>query len=94
MTSADIITKAQNLIEAITFDDCGENGRGGNGGLISRETVRAADELRLELNRVGAPGRLSDLIEANNRYQQEGRDARAEVRRLNTILSCISFGEE
>jgi hypothetical protein len=90
---ADIITKAQKLIEAITFDDCGENGRGGNGGLISRETVRASDELRLELNRIGAPRRIADLIEANNRYQQEGRDARAEVRRLHAILSSLAMGD-
>ncbi|MCX5495422.1 hypothetical protein OSH11_11950 [Kaistia dalseonensis] len=35
------------LLDAITYDDSGSMGRGGNGGLISRETIRKCDELRL-----------------------------------------------
>lgn len=46
-----IIDAAQKLVDAVSFDNNGEMGRGGNGGLISRETMRAADELRLELYR-------------------------------------------
>lgn len=44
---------AKALLDAITFDDCGAmvGGKfvGGNGGLISRETIRKADELRRAL---------------------------------------------
>jgi hypothetical protein len=47
-----LIARAEALIEAITYDDSGSAGRGGNGGLISRETIRKADELRLALHAV------------------------------------------
>ncbi|MCB1499732.1 MAG: hypothetical protein KDK07_08055 [Bauldia sp.] len=43
---AALITKADELLAALTFDDSGKNGLGGNGGLISRETIRKADALR------------------------------------------------
>lgn len=46
---------AKALLDAITFDDCGAmvGGKfvGGNGGLISRETIRKADDLRRALER-------------------------------------------
>lgn len=45
----DLATALDDLIKAITFDDSGENGKGGNGGLISRETIRKADEARIVL---------------------------------------------
>lgn len=41
---------AKALLDAVTFDDSGAGGRGGNGGLISRDTIRKADELRLILS--------------------------------------------
>jgi hypothetical protein len=47
----DLERAAQKLIDAVTFDMHGIDGRGGNGGLISNETLRAADELRLALYR-------------------------------------------
>ncbi|KQT52244.1 MULTISPECIES: hypothetical protein [unclassified Aureimonas] len=47
----ELIDAAQDLVAAITFDDSGIAGRGGNGGLISRETIRKADELRFALLR-------------------------------------------
>lgn len=53
MTAA-LIKAAKELVDAITFDDSGIMGRGGNGGLISRETIRKADELRLEIGKVEA----------------------------------------
>lgn len=40
------------LLDAITFDDSGFNGTGGNGGLLSRETIRKASLVRLELSRL------------------------------------------
>ncbi|SHE66301.1 hypothetical protein SAMN02745157_0660 [Kaistia soli DSM 19436] len=48
---------ARALLDAITNDDSGQMGRGGNGGLISRETIRTADELRLALDAAGLQGR-------------------------------------
>lgn len=48
---ADVIRAARALIDAVHFDLSGINGRGGNGGLTSTETVRAADELRLAIDR-------------------------------------------
>lgn len=58
--SNEIATAAKALLDAITFDDCGSMvaGKfvGGNGGLISRETIRKADELRRALaNAEGRP---------------------------------------
>ena len=44
-----IIHAAERLVEAVQFDDSGEYGRGGNGGLISKETIRKSDELRVLL---------------------------------------------
>lgn len=46
-TIPDVIAAARALIDAVTFDDSGVHGRGGNGGLLSRDTIRKADELRL-----------------------------------------------
>jgi hypothetical protein len=34
------------LVESVTFDDSGHAGRGGNGGLLSRKTIAAADVMR------------------------------------------------
>jgi hypothetical protein len=57
----EIATAAKALLNALTFDDCGAmlGGKfvGGNGGLISRETIRNADELRRALAR--AEGRTA-----------------------------------
>lgn len=58
--SNEIAKAAKALLDAITFDDCGSMvaGKfvGGNGGLISRETIRKADELRRALgNAEGGP---------------------------------------
>lgn len=44
-----IIPAARALLDAIMLDDHGINGRGGNGGLISPDTIRKADELRMAL---------------------------------------------
>jgi hypothetical protein len=49
---ADVIAAARKLINAVGFDVNGINGRGGNGGLTSTETVRASDELRLAIYRL------------------------------------------
>lgn len=38
------------LVAAVDFDMNGQQGRGGNGGLLSNETLRASDEARLVLN--------------------------------------------
>ncbi|GEM_PF-2998554 len=47
---AELRRRAKALVDAVTFDDCGSivGGHlvGGNGGLLSRETIKAADALR------------------------------------------------
>lgn len=52
---AGLTAKAKNLVEAVSSDDTGKLIGGqwvaGNGGLLSRATIAAADELRLELAR-------------------------------------------
>lgn len=47
-----LLEAAKILIERLNFDNSGVHGRGGNGGLISVETIRACDELRVIVNRV------------------------------------------
>lgn len=47
-----LLKAAEALLKALNFDDSGIDGRGGNGGLISRETVQKGDFLRIELSRV------------------------------------------
>ncbi|GLQ09267.1 hypothetical protein GCM10007913_11990 [Devosia yakushimensis] len=42
--------QARAVIARVTYDECGTNGQGGNGGIISRETIRAVDDLRLVLD--------------------------------------------
>lgn len=49
-----LAAKAKELVDALVFDDSGSAGKGGNGGLISRETIRHADELRAILAGHGA----------------------------------------
>lgn len=51
-TEPDLIAAARDLIAAVTFDDSGVFGRGGNGGLLSRETIRKADTLRLIISSI------------------------------------------
>jgi len=46
-----VVAASERLVEALTFDDSGAFGRGGNGGMLSRETIRKADELRVLLLR-------------------------------------------
>ena len=43
---AQLLASADTLLEALIYDDSGHAGRGGNGGLISRDTIRKADALR------------------------------------------------
>lgn len=56
MQCSELISAATTLIEAVTFDDSGAHGRGGKGGLLSRDTIRKADELRVIVARCGASG--------------------------------------
>lgn len=49
---AELMDKVQALLDALTFDDSGFQGKGGNGGLISRETIRKADEVRIAMSRL------------------------------------------
>lgn len=51
MTDLDLIKAAEKLSAAVVFDVSGIEGRCGNGGLTSNETIRASDELRLAIYR-------------------------------------------
>lgn len=55
------LTSVETLLDAITFDDSGFNGAGGNGGLLSRETIRKASLVRLELSRVKAASGMAPV---------------------------------
>lgn len=56
-----LIRAAEALVEAVTFDDSGTHGQGGNGGLLSRETIRKADALRLAICAARRAGRDPDV---------------------------------
>lgn len=45
-----LLERIETVIDRVTFDDSGIMGRGGNGGLLSRDTIRAVDDLRLIIN--------------------------------------------
>jgi hypothetical protein len=47
-----LIGLARKLVERVEFDVNGVNGKGGNGGLTSDDTLRAAGELRVVLSRI------------------------------------------
>jgi hypothetical protein len=53
-----LIDKTKSLVDAVQFDDCGrmvgQEWRGGNGGQLSRETLRVADSVRQLLPGGGA----------------------------------------
>lgn len=59
----DIRKRAKALVDAVQKDDCGmmigQEWVGGNGGLLSRETLKAADDLRLSL---AAPRPITDEV--------------------------------
>lgn len=52
----DVIAKARSLLDAVTFDSdgmmVGQVRVGGNGGLLSPQSIKAADALRLALDRL------------------------------------------
>jgi hypothetical protein len=49
-TDPELVHLVWQVIEKITFDDSGSAGRGGNGGLISRDTIHAVDKLRNKMS--------------------------------------------
>lgn len=46
-----LLAAAKALIDSVEYDVNGVNGKGGNGGLTSDKTLRAAGQLRVELSR-------------------------------------------
>jgi hypothetical protein len=46
---ADLIKAAQELIDSIHNDVVGTNGRGGNGGIVSVETMKKTDKVRVAI---------------------------------------------
>lgn len=51
----DIIKAAKKLIDCVEFDMNGAGGKGGNGGLLSDATLRAAHDLRVIMSREAEP---------------------------------------
>ncbi len=47
-----LIRRAERLIDSVGFDAHGNAGHGGHGGLLSDETLKAADLLRIEVHRL------------------------------------------
>lgn len=47
----DVLKAAKKLITSVEFDVNGVNGKGGNGGLTSNDTLHSAGTLRLILSR-------------------------------------------
>jgi len=60
----EVVGLARYLLDCVTFDDrgvmVGPIAQGGNGGLLSRETIHAAEQLRRALNAYDAERKLSD----------------------------------
>jgi hypothetical protein len=74
MTAA-LIKAAERLDESITYDNSGTGGRGGNGGLISRDTMRKTDEQRVAIHQAReAEAALSVRIEALEAMLRETLD--------------------
>lgn len=51
----DLFAAAKALMDSVNFDMVGIDGRGGNGGLISTDTMRRSDELRQVILRQETP---------------------------------------
>ena len=51
---AALLATARALSEAVTFDESGTRGHGGNGGILNPKTIRKNDELKLALSRFEA----------------------------------------
>lgn len=51
MLSEELLAVAEALIKSVEFDVNGVNGKGGNGGLTSNETIHAAGTLRIIISR-------------------------------------------
>jgi hypothetical protein len=51
---SDILDAAKKLVDTVEFDCNGVNGKGGNGGLLSDATIKAAGALRIALSRVSS----------------------------------------
>ena len=47
-----LIARSNDFLDLFTYDVNGRDGRGGNGGLITKETIQAADKLRMALETV------------------------------------------
>lgn len=47
-----LLEQAEDVVNRVTFDESGALGKGGNGGLLSRETIRATDELRITISEI------------------------------------------
>jgi hypothetical protein len=51
----ELIKLGRKLSDAVEYDVNGMNGKGGNGGLVSNETIKANGNFVRLLNKIGAP---------------------------------------
>ena len=49
---AELVAVSKRLIERVEFDVNGIHGKGGNGGLTSDDTIRAAGEMRVLISKI------------------------------------------
>lgn len=56
-----LIEQSAELVEAVTFDESGVNGRGGNGGLLDRQTMHKAARLGRTLEAIKRRGVTAEV---------------------------------
>jgi hypothetical protein len=78
---SDILDAAKKLVDTVEFDCNGVNGKGGNGGLLSDATIKAAGTLRIALSRANSqPARQAETSDKPSPGNQAitGETARGE----------------
>lgn len=69
----DIVKAAKKLIDCVEFDMNGAGGKGGNGGLLSDTTLRAAHDLRVIISREAfSPAVQAIAAERRRQIEKEG----------------------
>jgi hypothetical protein len=62
-TTAELLRTARALVDAVTFDDAGAmvggEWHGGNGGLLSNDTIQKADACRMAISAYEKAGRAA-----------------------------------
>lgn len=67
----EVMHAAEKLVESVEFDVNGAMGKGGNGGLISDTSIKAAGALRVAINRAKTPSPISQMVGSEARRPNE-----------------------